>query len=278
MSIYKNDPSNGSINNLIKEKEDKNKDGKVEISVPKKEKNIWVQKVSDGDTTTYRLKVKPGEITQGAFQVPTWVAMSGGVKLVAVFDIVEYLDEGLQFYPGDVVEIIDGQMAETSTITFKDGTGFADTLLVNEEFVESLPDFNGEAYVFELDSFEDGAVIPVPALGSSGFEAEGLLMKDVDNEATIPGLFTLHDNYPNPFNPETRIRFELQRSSQVRIDVLNNRGQIVRTLVAQDKAAGSHSVVWDGLNNAGKKMASGLYIYRLQVAGFSQSKKMLLLK
>ncbi len=91
--------------------------------------------------------------------------------------------------------------------------------------------------------------------------------------------FSLDQNYPNPFNPATLIRYRLSSVSNVRLIIFNILGQKVATLVNKKQPAGRYSVNWNGINDAGEGVASGIYIYRLETgAGFAQSRKMLLLK
>jgi hypothetical protein len=94
----------------------------------------------------------------------------------------------------------------------------------------------------------------------------------------IPDNFALEQNVPNPFNPTTNIRFDLPRQSYVHLEVVNVLGQRVRTLVNESLPAGIHTVTFDGQNDDGQAVASGVYFYRLVTEGFSQSRKMILLK
>ena len=90
--------------------------------------------------------------------------------------------------------------------------------------------------------------------------------------------YALNQNMPNPFNPSTMIKYQLPESGDVKIVVYNLLGQEVRTLVHEYMDAGYHSIVWDGMDKLGKQVASGIYIYRLSVADFVQSRRMMLLK
>ncbi|RMG63591.1 MAG: CHRD domain-containing protein [Calditrichaeota bacterium] len=94
----------------------------------------------------------------------------------------------------------------------------------------------------------------------------------------IPDAFALYANYPNPFNPTTTIRYDLKESVDVKLEIYNVLGEKVRTLVNAREAAGRKSVVWDGRNDRGQVVSSGIYIYRLQAGDFVQSRKMMLLK
>ncbi len=97
-------------------------------------------------------------------------------------------------------------------------------------------------------------------------------------EIIIPESFDLSQNYPNPFNPTTTIRFQLPKHSKVSIKIYDIIGQEVRTLVEKDFEAGYHTVTWDGSNNSERKVASGIYFYRIETEGFIKVKKALLLK
>ncbi|MCB5253200.1 MAG: C25 family cysteine peptidase [Candidatus Cloacimonadaceae bacterium] len=93
-----------------------------------------------------------------------------------------------------------------------------------------------------------------------------------------PALDLLKPNYPNPFNPNTTIAFELAKAGAVRIDIFNARGQKVRELLCDDLSHGSHTTAWDGTDDNGRSLASGIYLYRMISAEGAQTRKMLLLK
>lgn len=93
-----------------------------------------------------------------------------------------------------------------------------------------------------------------------------------------PQNFELNQNFPNPFNPTTSIQFQVPKQSDVSIIVYDLLGQQVKSLFAGQVQAGSYTVQWDGTNNAGSKMSSGTYIYRMNADNFIQTKEMVLLK
>jgi len=89
----------------------------------------------------------------------------------------------------------------------------------------------------------------------------------------------LKQNFPNPFNPETRIKFDLAKTSNVNLIIYNIKGQLLKTLVNESFESGSHSVIWDGKDNKGNSVSSGVYFYQLKVNNKTEGiKKMLLLK
>jgi len=93
-----------------------------------------------------------------------------------------------------------------------------------------------------------------------------------------PTKYSLYQNFPNPFNPTTQIRFDLPKQSQVTISIFNVTGQLIRRLVSSDYEAGNHNIVWNGRDDLGKPVASGLYLYTIRVSGFVRTKKMVMLK
>ncbi|MFQ5603108.1 MAG: T9SS type A sorting domain-containing protein [bacterium] len=95
----------------------------------------------------------------------------------------------------------------------------------------------------------------------------------------LPATFELHQNYPNPFNPETAIRYAIPKSGEVRLTVYNLLGQKVATLVDKNQVAGSYLAKWNGQNDAGNLVSSGVYIYKIEVGkDFVDTRKMLFLK
>ncbi len=101
---------------------------------------------------------------------------------------------------------------------------------------------------------------------------------DDDEEFVLPTEYLLAQNSPNPFNPSTRIQFELPKAGHIKLTVFNVLGQTVKTLTDEKLTAGKHSVIFDGIDVNGSKIASGIYFYRLEAGEFTQSKKMILLK
>jgi hypothetical protein len=101
-------------------------------------------------------------------------------------------------------------------------------------------------------------------------------VSETDEEQKIS--FSLSQNFPNPFNPITSIQFSLSVSERVSLKIYNLAGQEVRTLVDEEKRAGEHQVFWDGKDNSGKDVASGIYFYHVRAKNFTQTKKMVLLK
>lgn len=106
----------------------------------------------------------------------------------------------------------------------------------------------------------------------------GRIMLSAAAGGSLPTQFSLNQNYPNPFNPTTEIAFALPKASTVELSVFNVLGQQVRSLLNQPMEAGLHKVTWDGKDQGGSSVSSGVYFYRINAGGFNETRKMMLLK
>jgi hypothetical protein len=128
----------------------------------------------------------------------------------------------------------------------------------------------------------EGMYYKVSAIDADGYA--GGYAGPVDAEPTgigdvaSPAAFRLHQNHPNPFNPTTRIRYEVGERGRVSLDVFDLRGGLVRRLVDEDKGPGAYVAEWDGRNTEGERVSTGVYFYRLAAGTFSETRKMVLLK
>ena len=124
--------------------------------------------------------------------------------------------------------------------------------------------------------------IPRPGTGTSSFKvcfkAPSAVREIEGSDDSRPSEFFLSQNYPNPFNPTTNFRFSLSKSAHVKIDIFNIVGQKVRTLVDKEMKPGVYVADWDGKDENGKPVSSGIYFYRMEAGEFSDMKKMVLVK
>ena len=88
----------------------------------------------------------------------------------------------------------------------------------------------------------------------------------------------LYTNYPNPFNPETTLCYDLDVNLHTKLLIYNIQGELVRTLVDEMQTAGTHNIIWNGTDNENNPLPSGVYIYKLEAGEFSDSRNMVLLK
>ena len=100
----------------------------------------------------------------------------------------------------------------------------------------------------------------------------------VHDSEGLPTQFELAQNYPNPFNPGTTIQYALPSQADVRLEIYNTLGQLVKVLISEPQTAGIKTVSWDGTNQSGAPVSSGIYLYRLKAGNQVQTRKMMLLK
>jgi hypothetical protein len=103
-------------------------------------------------------------------------------------------------------------------------------------------------------------------------------VEEIAGSTAVPLGYALAQNYPNPFNSQTMIRYDLLEAGEVRLCLYNLCGQLIRTLVEGHRPAGTYSVVWDGQDNTGRDVASGVYLYRIKTDADTITRKMLVLR
>ncbi len=115
---------------------------------------------------------------------------------------------------------------------------------------------------------------------TGSYSRNGFIDGTVSNEDNLAPIVKteLLGAFPNPFNPTTTINFNLKDAANVSLDIFNQRGQKVHTLVNGNLPAGAHSYIWDGVDNKGNRVASGMYLYRMKSGKYSNTKKMILMK
>jgi hypothetical protein len=246
-----------------------------------------------------------GNYTSGKYKISVYIYVPTGGD--AYFNTLQLFagagsSWGMQVYFGDVTAgagLVDAGGAGSGTFTFN-----YDTWIFNEIVVDLDADF--------AEYFVDGVSIvtwqwstgafgsnTLNQLGGSNFFAwtggvnlnpdfyfDNYTLARLDtpvvaignNDPNLPTDYALYQNYPNPFNPTTTIQYDLKQTTDVTIKIFNMLGQEVRTLVNSRQEAGQKEVVWDGLNNARARVASGIYIYRIQAGDFVQARKMILMK
>jgi hypothetical protein len=128
------------------------------------------------------------------------------------------------------------------------------------------------------DGMQEILILEGPNLVVCYKYSEDVGISDHPGQISVPGRFKLDQNYPNPFNPGTTISYTIDTHSQVSVTVYNVQGQAVRHLVNEPQNAGEYTMEWDGTDNHGSLVASGIYFYRLTTDDFAAAKKMLLLK
>ncbi len=170
--------------------------------------------------------------------------------------------------------------------------GFPFPTAFNGATPASLVDFDNDGYFKLVSGFSTGILVvnlrkPVSNLtpwvmyrGSLNRQGSFAATGFVSNSDLVqtPNTLKLQQNYPNPFNPETTISFNLDKASSTSLRIYNTKGQHVKTLVSSDLPAGKHQALWQGMDEKGNRVGSGIYFYRLEADGRVQTRKMLLLK
>jgi hypothetical protein len=156
------------------------------------------------------------------------------------------------------------------------------SLLANSGSIAPGDQYDLPVRIYGVPSDEDTAYVNImtndPALPMASVEVIRDLLTGIGEMETLPTTYAIAQNYPNPFNPTTTIKYQLPQVSDVQLVIYNVLGQKVRTLVNNRMEAGYHSVVWDGRNELGSSVASGIYIYRFEAGDFQKTMKLILLK
>jgi len=183
----------------------------------------------------------------------------------------------LQFYLNQTAVIYVAYDAQIASLP----KWLIDWELMDEQIVDS----RGKKFDVLYKQYEEGEVTLGGNCGSVDDNMYLVIIRPLGNgdgseyEGLLPGKFDLGQNYPNPFNPETSIEFAVQKPGRVTLTVYNILGQRVRVLVDEYfPGAAQHTAVWDGKNECGNIVASGVYIYRVQQNQFAKTKRMLFLR
>ena len=190
---------------------------------------------------------------------------ANGISLLKWITMSESNNQGWNLYKSETNEISNaikinpeliestGNSTQQSSYTFRDNS----ELLTNK------------TYYYWLESIDYAG-------NTTLFDPISIVIEDNNQSPELPNETILQANYPNPFNPRTTINFSVKQGETAQLNIYNSKGQIVKTYPAFEN--GKHSIEWNGKDNLGKKVASGLYLYKLNSNSSSQIRKMILLK
>ena len=236
----------------------------------------------DGGTGDYHIR----EIRIGKRATVNLDATGGEVNLFIERRIEFVRDGSFNAFDGpNLTEKVTIWSASTSTMSVRRGAIFNGCNLIAPEArikFQKLSFFKGlvcaervevqkQATVVSHTSSETPKTVELLALEETD-------IRQMNISAAIPATYELDQNFPNPFNPTTTIRFGLPEASEVTLKVFNVRGQLVRTLASGNMEAGYHQIQWDATNENGVEVGSGMYFYQIQAGQFQRVKKMLLMK
>ena len=146
--------------------------------------------------------------------------------------------------------------------------------------IRFIPTFNdsGTYQNIGLIAADDGNPVLSDTIYFTLIVRDSIVVEIENLDKQIPTSFHISQNYPNPFNPTTTIKYQIPKTVDVRIEVFNILGQKVRTLVNARLAPGYYEITWNGTDDTGRVISSGIYIYLIKAEDFVRSKKMILLK
>ena len=224
-------------------------------------------------------KISNLTVESGTLNIP-----AGGLLVLSGRTLANTADLGL--YNDGVVQGISSEFVQTNLmedfVQWGSGGNGRESVAVSKgiwtqaAFVSPVDQGHSIEYDGDGNDVSDWADAATPTLG-----AENSNVTSVKDPAGIPENFSLEQNFPNPFNPSTFINYTIPQSVNLintQLEIFNVLGQKVRTLINSRQSAGPHSVQWDGRDDAGKLLVSGVFIYRLKMGNFVDMKKMLLVK
>ncbi|MGH1362716.1 MAG: FlgD immunoglobulin-like domain containing protein [Calditrichia bacterium] len=175
----------------------------------------------------------------------------------------------------DMISQLGGEMVVIGHTVFDDIT-----LLYNEKVICIDLDHkdNYAAGFMSALYYENGSLFDFHTDGTNQTYTLLRTITGIEQDGLQPQKFSLDANYPNPFNPTTRISYSIPMASNVELSIFNQLGQEVRTLSYYDQPIGSYQVEWDGKDNQGISLTSGVYFYRLKAGSFVNTRKMILLR
>lgn len=196
-----------------------------------------------------------GKVYKTTNGASSWFSISGNLPDSPTNDVLIY-------YPGVASNILLAAMDVGVFMTTNYGTSWV-------ELADGLPN----TVAISLDYNTSANRIRIGTHGRGVWQANGPLVGIINHNENIPDNFNLGQNFPNPFNPATIIRFSLKENSFTRLTVFDAVGKVVKVLVEKELKAGTYDVSFDGSD-----IASGLYFYKLQTPNFSDTKKMMMVK
>ena len=155
-------------------------------------------------------------------------------------------------------------------------------VLVTGGSIAPMDQFDIPVRIYQNNTPGDTAYVIIntndPALPVTSILVIRTMVTGLGDLNALPTTYEVSQNYPNPFNPSTTIKYQLPEISNVKLVIYNVLGQKVRTLLSDRIEAGYHSVVWDGRNDEGRAVASGIYIYKFEAGNFNRTMKLMMLK
>jgi len=199
--------------------------------------------------------------------------------MVSTSDLAESADE-LEAYEGCLVSVSNVTITSIDQYDWSIADNSNESCLMDDD----MATMEADNYMSSL--VVDDMLATVSGIFNYSFGTYKIEVRDmgdldqlgVDDSDGMINKYALYPNYPNPFNPETKIHFQLANNSDVQLVIYDILGRKIRTLVSNYLDVGNHVVTWDGLNEDGANVASGMYVYRIEAGDFIDYRKMLLVR
>ena len=239
----------------------------------------WIDLPLPNDTTRFTINVSPTQDPPRAFE---WVSASVDsiniTQLNALDNFTLKWTESADVDQDTIDYIVYANVGQYSKEEIYDTTGLSYPIPYQDIAEEAFRDVPGNNATIR---FSVWAYDGTDSLKISG-DDRVLYVNRYEylklEENGIPSSFALHDNYPNPFNPKTQIRFNLPQRNDVNITIYNMLGQKVKVFSMINTPAGTHSITWNAANQNGQPLSAGVYLYQMISKDFVQTRKMVLLK
>ena len=239
----------------------------------------WIDLPLPNDTTRFTINVSPTQDPPRAFE---WVSASVDsiniTQLNALDNFTLKWTESADVDQDTIDYIVYANVGQYSKEEIYDTTGLSYPIPYQDIAEEAFRDVPGNNATIR---FSVWAYDGTDSLKISG-DDRVLYVNRYEylklEENGIPSSFALHDNYPNPFNPKTQIRFNLPQRNNVNIIIYNMLGQKVKVFSMINTPAGTHSITWNAANQNGQPLSAGVYLYQMISKDFVQTRKMVLLK
>jgi parallel beta-helix repeat protein len=210
-------------------------------------------------------------LSESEFRIPVYI---DNVSSLFSSEIeIDFDNNSLELIDSDLSSIVkDASVSENQNANGRYSLAIASTKAISE---------SGEvvSLTFRLKDENSSPSLSILRFQANEVDLTATAVSNEDVALNVPEEFKLYQNYPNPFNPSTTIGFDVPNGkTQVRLEIYNILGQRVKTLVNDVYTAGRYKVSWDGTNNVGGRVSTGVYIYRIQAGDIVQSKKLTFIK
>ena len=239
----------------------------------------WIDLPLPNDTTRFTINVSPTQDPPRAFE---WVSASVDsiniTQLNALDNFTLKWTESADVDQDTIDYIVYANVGQYSKEEIYDTTGLSYPIPyqdIAEEAFRGVPG-NNATIRFSVWAYDGTDSLKISGDDRVLYVNRYEYLKLEENG--IPNSFALHDNYPNPFNPKTQIRFNLPHRNDVNITIYNMLGQKVKVFSMINTPAGTHSITWNAANQNGQPLSAGVYLYQMISKDFVQTRKMVLLK